>query len=84
MAPREARFDKVETLRSVLQGRTDDLRARLKRHHSGGVRSTQAYKPWRLVYYEAYLNKKDASLREIQLKKHAVKEVLKLQLKYSL
>ena len=64
-------------------GRTDDLRNRFRRHNQGRVRSTKAYKPFVLVYYEAYNSKKDAIKREIELKKHCNKDILKIQIKYS-
>lgn len=35
-------------------GLTDDLRARLKVHNSGGALHTKKYKPWRLVTYAAF------------------------------
>lgn len=65
-------------------GKCADLKVRFKRHNDGYVRSTQSYRPWKLVYYEAYLTKTDADIREIQLKKHAAKINLKSQIKNSL
>ncbi len=65
-------------------GRTDNLKIRFIRHNQGKVKSTKAYKPFILVYYEAYLSKKDAVKREIELKKHQKKEILKEQLKHSI
>jgi putative endonuclease len=35
-------------------GLTDDLRARLKVHNSGGSPNTPKYKPWRLVTYVGF------------------------------
>ncbi len=49
-------------------GYTQDLRERMKRHESGGTKSTRG-KKWTLVYYEAYLSKEDAITRERRLKK---------------
>ena len=65
-------------------GRTDDLRKRLKYHNSGLARATKPNRPWKLIYYEAYKSKKDAILRERQLKNHRAKLDLRDQLKYSL
>ncbi len=65
-------------------GRTDDLKKRLKRHSGGFARSTKLNRPWKLVYYEAYLDKKDSTKREKQLKMHKPKSDLKLQIKNSL
>jgi putative endonuclease len=53
-------------------GSTNDLRLRLKAHNEGKVSSTRRYKPWRLVYYEAYLSEEDARLREQKFKRHGI------------
>ena len=49
-------------------GFTPDLRRRLTEHNAGNVRSTKAYTPYRLVYYEAYTSEDDARTREARLK----------------
>ena len=51
-------------------GSTNDLRDRLKKHNDGEIVSTKRYRPWQLVYYEAYLLEKLARQREKSLKKH--------------
>ena len=51
-------------------GVTSDLRKRFKEHNSMETKSTRYGIPWKLIYYEAYLDKSDAVKREIQLKKH--------------
>ena len=51
-------------------GITKNLEARLKKHNTGSVRSTKAYRPWRLAYQEVYPNKTLARRREIKLKKN--------------
>lgn len=71
----------VYILKSEVDGRiyvgfSSDLRARLLRHNSRRVRSTKAYAPWKLIYYEAYRAKGDATKREKQLKMHAPKNDL--------
>jgi putative endonuclease len=62
-------------------GCTNDLRKRLKLHNSGKVKSTKLRKPFRLIYYESYLNKHDAFEREKFFKtgwgRNYVKRVLK-------
>ena len=65
-------------------GYTIDLRKRFNQHNTGEVKSTKGYRPWRLVYYEAYAGKPDAIQREKQLKMHKAKIDLKIQIKYSL
>ena len=66
-------------------GFTSDLKKRFYEHNKGKARVTEAYKPFTLVYYEAYLSKKDARVREIELKKKGQqKEFLKERIKNSL
>lgn len=48
-----------------------DLRERLIKHTKGLVKSTRNLRPLGLVYYEAYISKKDALVREKRLKKFA-------------
>jgi putative endonuclease len=45
-------------------GETADLKNRLERHNSGKVKSTKPYKPWKLIYYEAYLTKRLTKVTE--------------------
>lgn len=65
-------------------GFTEDLKRRFKDHNDGFVKTTKPNVPWKLVYYESYLNKKDAIKREKQLKNHKAKLDLRDQLRYSL
>jgi len=57
---------------------------RLNKHNSGTEYYTKRKFPWKLVYYEAYLNQKDATGREKFLKSGAGRIFLKKQLKYYL
>lgn len=41
---------------------------RFQQHNKGEVKSTNFYKPFNLVYYEAYVTMKDARLREKEIK----------------
>lgn len=52
-------------------GFTDDLDKRLEKHNNGEVYWTKRYKPWKMIYYEAYLSREDALNRERQLKRFA-------------
>jgi len=65
-------------------GSTENLKNRFKLHNLSKVKSTKAYKPWVLIYYEAYRNKKDATKREKQLKMHTAKNELITRLVNSL
>jgi putative endonuclease len=61
-------------------GFSTDLRRRLKEHQEGMACATSFRKPWRLIYYEAYLEEKDALGRERYLKSGGGRRFLKSQL----
>ncbi len=61
----------------LYKGSTDDLPARVKRHNEGGVVSTKSRRPWRLVYYEAFMFKKDALREELFLNSGKGRERIK-------
>jgi len=52
-------------------GHTDDLRKRIREHNDGLAHSTKPYRPWRIIYYEAYTSKEEACHREHNLKLRA-------------
>lgn len=52
-------------------GYSPDLRKRLIKHNKKQVTSTKDKAPWKLIYYEAYLERKDATGREKFLKSGA-------------
>lgn len=62
-------------------GFTDDFRKRLKKHNNGLVIATKNRKPFKLIYLEAGLSKKDALHREIYLKTAWGKRYIKSRLK---
>ena len=68
----------------VYVGYTDNLKRRLDEHNQGKSMYTKSYKPWILVFYEAYRSKKDTTKREKELKIHAAKIKLREQMKHSL
>jgi putative endonuclease len=57
-------FDKIYI------GHTDNLEKRLERHNLGLVRSTKAYLPWELIYFETFDTRAVAMKRERELKSH--------------
>ena len=61
-------------------GTTSDLKRRLKEHNSGKNFSTAPRKPFKLIYYEAYLLKNDAEDREKYLKTSMGRRVIRKQL----
>lgn len=66
----------------IYVGCADNLKRRFRQHQNGEVSSTKSYKPFRLIYYEAYLNKTDAITREYKIKHHSqTRELLYEQLK---
>ena len=51
-------------------GYTNNLKNRIKLHNEGkGAKFTKGRK-WKIMYYEKYMNKRKAMLREIYLKKN--------------
>ncbi|UCB57260.1 MAG: GIY-YIG nuclease family protein [Candidatus Omnitrophota bacterium] len=65
-------------------GFTEDIDKRLKEHNAGKVVSTKNRRPLKLIYFEAYLDKRDAQGREQFLKSGAGKRFLRKQLKHHL
>jgi putative endonuclease len=49
-------------------GSTNDLRKRFMLHNTGKVVSTKNRRPFKIIYYEAYLSEHDARHRESNLK----------------
>jgi putative endonuclease len=67
--------------RELYIGKTTDLKVRFKEHNRGKVFSTKPYRPWQLIHYEAYRNRKDADRREKYLKTSQGTRLLKRMLK---
>ncbi|KKQ27795.1 MAG: Excinuclease ABC subunit C [Candidatus Magasanikbacteria bacterium GW2011_GWC2_37_14] len=72
----------VYILKSVKSGKlykgfTNDLKRRIKEHNLGNSEFTSNNGPWKLVYYEAFLSKKDAQQEEIFLKTGKGRERIK-------
>ncbi len=62
-------------------GYTKNLEQRFENHQKGQVESTKNRRPLQLIYYEACLNKADATHREKYLKTYHGKMFLKNRLK---
>jgi len=63
----------IYVLQSELNGQsyvrsTNNLKTRFKQHNNDRITSTKRYKPWKLLYYEAYESEKLARIREKRLK----------------
>ena len=59
---------KSQKSKKLYFGCTSDLKVRIIEHNKGLNRSTKHGIPWKLVYYEAFLSKSDATAREASLK----------------
>ncbi len=68
----------------LYKGCTSDLRRRIAEHNNRKVISTKAGVPWRLIYYQGLLNKKDALREEKFLKSGKGRERLKYLLEDTL
>lgn len=62
-------------------GYSANLRKRLGQHVTGTALATSYRGPWKLIYYEAYLERDDALGRERYLKSGAGRRFLKAQLR---
>lgn len=66
---------------SLYIGYTTNIEKRLADHNQGKSKSTKLFKPWKLIHFEMYLNKKDALHREKYLKsgwgKRSINKMLK-------
>ncbi len=62
-------------------GFTKDLKLRFEQHNKGKVEATKNRGPFKLIYYEACLDKNDAIRREKYLKSYHGKMFLKKRLK---
>jgi putative endonuclease len=62
-------------------GSTNDLRKRFNMHNAGRIPSTRGREPFRLIYYEACIDARDAHAREKYLKSGMGKKFLRNRLK---
>lgn len=71
--------------KSFYIGYTADLKKRLQEHNSGKSLATKPFRPYKLIFYEAFLSRKDAKNREVYLKSgwgiRSIKKTLKDYLK---
>lgn len=62
-------------------GYSENLKQRISEHNEGKVKSTKAYLPLNLIFYEAYPTKNDAKRREKYLKSNKGRTTLMTMLK---
>jgi putative endonuclease len=65
-------------------GYSANLRKRIQEHKEGFSFATSFRGPWRLIYYEGYVNQEDALGRERYLKSGSGRRFLKTQLRHYL
>ncbi len=75
---------KSENYDQYYVGYTEDMKMRLDQHNKGLSAATKPYRPWELIFFEGYKNKKDAKRREIYFKTTKGRKTLKLMLRDSL
>ena len=76
----------VYILQSLICGRyyigsCDNIENRFKQHNDGKVKSTKAFKPWKLVYQEKFKTRENAIVREYQLKSWKSRDALEKLIK---
>lgn len=62
-------LESQKTANYFYKGSTNDLRRRLAQHQAGDADASAPHRPYRLVYYEAYLSENPARQRESSVKK---------------
>ena len=68
----------------IYVGYSEDLKNRFSQHQKGLSAATRPYRPFILIFYEAYKVKSDAKRREKYFKTNPGKRTLKIMLKESL
>ena len=67
-----------EKLDKYYIGSTANIEGRIQRHNSSNKGFTSTGKPWKLMYYEEFEEKKAAMQREIELKRHKSRKLIEL------
>ncbi|NQV89460.1 MAG: GIY-YIG nuclease family protein [Parcubacteria group bacterium] len=50
-------------------GSSENVEERILQHNAGKTPSTKSYRPWNLIYTEAFTTRREAIIRERQIKK---------------
>jgi len=67
--------------KSFYIGYTSDLKKRFKEHNEGKSLATKPFRPYKLIFYEAFLSRIDAKRRETHLKGGYGRKTIKGMLK---
>jgi len=62
----------------IYVGMSNDLEKRIKRHNAGREKTTKPYLPYKLIFSEICLNRKEARIREKYWKSGLGKEKLRI------
>jgi len=68
---------KSQVNNDIYVGSTENVENRLEKHNSGKVRSTKAYRPWKMISIEEFSSRSEAFKREHFLKTGQQKELLR-------
>jgi len=74
-------FLKSEKNGDLYIGSCENVNIRVERHNKGLVRSTKAYRQWKLMGFEEYNTRSEAFRREMFLKTGQQRELLKKRFK---
>jgi len=66
---------------SLYIGYTADLKKRFRDHNSGKSKATKPFIPYKLIFYEMFLDRIDAKNREIYLKSGYGRKTIKTMIK---
>lgn len=66
---------------SLYIGYTTEIKRRILEHNRQENLSTKSYAPWKLIFFEGYLEEKDAKRREKYLKSNQGSRLFKRMLK---
>jgi len=68
--------------RGLYIGFSTNLKKRIAEHEHGASFATKYRGPWKLIYYEAYIDRHDAEGRERYIKSGSVRRFLRQQLRH--
>jgi len=60
----------------ILYSESVDLNSRVAKHNKGSTPSTRPYRPWEMLYFEEYPTKREAILREKEIKRQKSRKYL--------
>jgi putative endonuclease len=73
-------FLKSEKNGDLYKGSTANLKERFEEHNKGEVKSTKSNRPWKIIYYEAHINKTLARKAELFYKSSQGRRQIKKKL----